>query len=345
MKQRDVFSNAPEDSLVVIDADWLAFLVSSALEKKSVKVYDENNVFVKEYKNRTKFKDDTKNFNSNFRIEDSQSLPSNYKNNMAFLVKNKIKSFLVSTNCQDYLLALGGPTNFRNDLKLPCQYKGSRKDLIKPLSLYEVRDYLKDNFKCIISDGEEADDIISKYQFMSFKDRSRRVVACTLDKDARGTPGYLYNPNENKLVFIEGLGFVERTAKESAAGKKTYKFYGEGRKWFYSQLLTGDKADDYYPCDIHKQITNNDSKSPLITDLKCFNMLKDCTTDKECWEAIVSVYRGWYENISAWKDWQGNEVKGDWIDILQMYVDVVHMRRFDKDRVDVRSVLTKFELI
>ena len=345
MKQRDVFSNAPEDSLVVIDADWLAFLVSSALEKKSVKVYDENNVFVKEYKNRTKFKDDTKNFNSNFRIEDSQSLPSNYKNNMAFLVKNKIKSFLVSTNCQDYLLALGGPTNFRNDLKLPCQYKGSRKDLIKPLSLYEVRDYLKDNFKCIISDGEEADDIISKYQFMSFKDRSRRIVACTLDKDARGTPGYLYNPNENKLVFIEGLGFVERTAKESAAGKKTYKFYGEGRKWFYAQLLTGDKADDYYPCDIHKQITNNDSKSPLITDLKCFNMLKDCTTDKECWEAIVSVYRGWYENISAWKDWQGNEVKGDWIDILQMYVDVVHMRRFDKDRVDVRSVLTKFELI
>ena len=345
MKQRDVFSNAPENSLVVIDADWLAFLVSSALEKKSVKVYDENNVFVKEYKNRTKFKDDTKNFNSNFRIEDSQSLPSDYKNNMAFLVKNKIKSFLVSTNCQDYLLALGGPTNFRNDLKLPCQYKGSRKDLIKPLSLYEVRDYLKDNFKCIISDGEEADDIISKYQFMSFKDRSRRIVACTLDKDARGTPGYLYNPNENKLVFIEGLGFVERTAKESAAGKKTYKFYGEGRKWFYSQLLTGDKADDYYPCDIHKQITNNDSKSPLITDLKCFNMLKDCTTDKECWEAIVSVYRGWYENISAWKDWQGNEVKGDWIDILQMYVDVVHMRRFDKDRVDVRSVLTKFELI
>ena len=39
------------------------------------------------------------------------------------------------------------------------------------------------------------------------------------------------------------------------------------------------------------------------------------------------------------------EVKGDWIDILQMYVDVVHMRRFDNDRVDVKSVLTKFELI
>ena len=180
---------------------------------------------------------------------------------------------------------------------------------------------------------------------MSFKDRNRRIVACTLDKDARGTPGYLYNPNESKLIFIEGLGFVERIPKETAAGKKTYKFYGEGRKWFYSQLLTGDKADDYYPCDVYKQITDNPSKSPLITDLKCFNLLKDCTSDKECWQAIVTIYKGWYENISAWKDWQGNEVKGDWIDILQMYVDVVHMRRFDNDRVDVKSVLTKFELI
>lgn len=110
-------------------------------------------------------------------------------------------------------------------------------------------------------------------------------------------------------------------------------------------MLTGDKADDYYPCDIYKQITNNSSKSPLITDLKCFNLLKDCTSDKECWQAIVTIYKGWYENISTWKDWEGNEVKGDWIDILQMYVDVVHMRRFDNDRVDVKSVLTKFELI
>lgn len=345
MKQRDVFSNAPEDSLVVIDADWLAYMVACALEKKSVKVYDENDVFVKEYKNKTKFKEDTRNYNANFRIEDSQSLPASYKNNMAFLIRNQIKGFLAATNCQNYLLALGGSTNFRNDLKLPCQYKGSRKDVIKPLALYEVRDYLKNNFNCVISEDEEADDIISKYQFMSFKDRSRRIVACTLDKDARGTPGYLYNPNESKLVFIEGLGFVERNPKESASGKKSYKFYGEGRKWFYSQLLTGDKADDYYPCDVYKQITNNPSKSPIITDLKCFNLLKDCTSDKECWQAIVSVYRGWYENTLAWKDWQGNEVKGNWIDILQMYVDVVHMRRFDNDRVDVKSVLTKFELI
>lgn len=345
MNSRDIFSNAPEDSLLVVDGDWLAYMVASALEKKSVKIYDEDGVFVKEYKNKTMFKDDTKNYNPNFRIEDSQSLPKNYKNNMVFLVKKSISKFLAESNCQSVLIAMGGPTNFRTDLHLPNAYKGSRKDLAKPLSLYEVRDYVTKAYPSVISDGEEADDILSKYQFMSYQNRERRIVACTLDKDARGTPGYLYNPNESYLTFIEGLGYLSRTAKESSSGAKKYKFYGEGRKWFYAQLLTGDKADDYFPCDIYKQLNVNSIKAPLITDLKAFNYLKDCTTDKECWEVIANVYKGWYKDVKEWTDYAGKTVKGDWIDILQLYVDVVHMRRFDNDRVIVKTVLSKFDII
>ena len=345
MKSKDIFSDAPEDSLLVIDGDWLAFMVACALEKKSVKIYDESDVFVKEYKNKTLFKADTKNYNPNFRIEDSQSLPKNYKSNMIFLVKKHIAKFLLESKCQSVLIAMGGPTNFRTDLHLPKAYKGSRKDLAKPLALYEVRDYVTNTFPSVISEGEEADDILSKYQFMSYQNRERRIVACTLDKDARGTPGYLYNPNESYLTFIDGLGYVERTAKESTSGTKKYKFYGEGRKWFYAQLLTGDKADDYYPCDIYKQITENPRKSPLITDLKAFNYLNPCTTDKECWEVISNVYKEWYKDVKEWKDFKGKTVTGDWIDILQVYVDVVHMRRFENDRVIVKNVLSKFDII
>lgn len=345
MNSKNKFSNAPEDSLLVIDGDWLAYMISCALEKKSVKVYDENNVFVKEYKNKTTFKSDIKNYNPNYRIEDSQTLPKNYKTNMAFLVKKSISKFLIEANCQSVLIAMGGLTNFRTGLPLPNEYKGSRKDLVKPLSLYEVRDYVTTSFPSVISEGEEADDILSKYQFMSYQNRERRIVACTLDKDARGTPGYLYNPTESYLTFIEGLGYLERKVKDSSSTVKKYKFYGEGRKWFYAQLLTGDKADDYYPCDIYKQITNNPSKSPLITDLKAFNHLKDCQSDKECWTVISSIYKEWYKDVKEWKDFNGKTVKGGWTDILQLYVDVVHMRRFDNDRVDVKSVLSKFEII
>ena len=63
MKLNTTFSNAPPNSLLVVDGDWVAYKIASALEKKSIHVFDEKDVFVKEYKTRTKFKEDTKNYN------------------------------------------------------------------------------------------------------------------------------------------------------------------------------------------------------------------------------------------------------------------------------------------
>jgi hypothetical protein len=345
MRAKDMFSNAPSGSLTVVDGDWIAYKVASALEKKSVRVYDLDGTFVKEYKTRTKFKEDAKNYNPNFTIEDCQSLPKKYKDTMAFLIQRMVSDILRQANCESILFALGGKENFRNELDLPQKYKGNRDDTLRPLSLSEVRDFIANTYPTVFSENEEADDIISKYQFLSYQDPTKHIVVATLDKDARGTPGNLLNPDENKLVRIEGLGFLERQEKVSSAGKKSYKLYGEGRKWFYAQLLTGDKADNYFPCDYYKTVVGNDSKSPLITDLKCFNMLNECKTDAECWNVIVQQYREWYGQIDSWVNWKGETVKGTWIDILQVYVDVVHMRRFDNDRVDVRTLLTKFGLI
>lgn len=355
MNSSHVFSNPDNptatpvifnEGLAVFDGDWVAFKIASALEKKTVRVFDDKNNFVKEYKTRTKFKEDTKNYNASYTIEDCQSLPKNYQDNMAFLVRKLIKDLLRETGCNKVLIALGQDTNFRKELHLPQKYKGNRDETIRPLALSEVREFLANTYPTIFSVNEEADDIISKYQFLSYTDKSKRIVAITLDKDARGTPGYLYNPDNKSLIFIDGLGFLRRIEKISpTTKKKSYKLYGEGRKWFYSQLLTGDKADHYYPCDYYKILKDIDTKAPIITDLKCFNMLNPCTTDKECWKVIIDQYKEWYGTITDWVDWQGNVVKGTWLDILQMYVDVVHMRRFDDDRVIVKDVLKKLGLV
>lgn len=345
MKARDMFSNAPADSLLVVDGDWVAYKIASALEKKTIRVYDQQDTFVNEYKTRTKFKEDSKNYNISYRIEDCQTLPKKYKDTMSFLIGKMVKDMLAKSNCEKILFALGGKENFRNELDLPQKYKGNRDSTIRPLALGEVRDFIAENYPTVFSENEEADDIISKYQYQSFVDKEKHIVVATLDKDARGTPGTLFNPEEDTIVRIEGLGFVQRIEKVSSSGKKSYKLYGEGRKWFYSQLLTGDKADNYFPCDFYKMSVGNTSKSPLITDLKCFNMLDKCTTDKECWEVIMSQYKTWYAGIDHWLNWEGEKVEGNWIDMLQVYVDVVHMRRFDNDRVDVRTVLKKFDLI
>lgn len=335
--------------LLVIDADWLCFMVSCAIEKTSVKIFDTDNTFVKEYKNKTLYKKDTKNYNESYAIQDCQTLPPTYLSNATYILQSTVKKLLNASQCNEVLLTLGGDTNFRDRVPLPRKYKGSRADARRPLALSEIRQLASKKYNTQYSEDEEADDLISKYQYLSytkllenngdvFKDR---VVVCTLDKDARGTPGLLYDPNSDTTTNIEGLGYLER---KPLANKK-HKLYGIGRKWFYSQLLTGDKADDYFPCDLYRRITNNPSKSPLITDLKCFKLLNPCESDYDCLKVIKDTYYNWYKDITEWTSFEGKQVKGGWLDILQMYVDIVHMRRFDNDSVNVKSLLTQFELL
>ena len=71
---------------------------------------------------------------------------------------------------------------------------------------------------------------------------------------------------------------------------------------------------------------------------------KDLNTDKECLKVIKDVYYNWYKDVSFWTDYNGNKVEGDWLDILQMYCDTVHMRRWDDDRIDIKKVLSDMEI-
>lgn len=340
---KDLFKNPDEqnlleESVLVIDADWLAFKIASVLETKSVQVYD-GDVFIKKFKNRTEFKKSAL-FDPSFEVKDCQVLKKNYQDTMVYLIQDLVKRYLNRTGCEKAVMALGGKLNFRNDLPLIQKYKGNRDGLMKPLSLYEVRDKLSEMYETLFSEDEEADDILSKFQFLSTQKKKQRIVVCTLDKDARGTPGILFNPDKDTIVTIEGLGFLELVK-----GSKTYKMYGEGRKWFYYQLIHGDSADHYYPCDLYKKLIGNTSKSPIMTDLKCFNLLSHCKTDAECLEAIANLFRDWYKDINQWVDWSGKTVEGSWLDLLQCYVDVVHMRRWDNDRVDIKILLKKFGLL
>jgi hypothetical protein len=181
------------------------------------------------------------------------------------------------------------------------------------------------------SEYEEADDLISKYQYEGRKDQS--VIVVTEDKDAKQTPGWLYNPRKETLTDCNGLGHIELITKISTSGKKSYKLEGHGRLWFYSQCVLGDKIDSYHPF------------PKVYTDYKVYNLLKDCKDDKEAWTVLAAEYKIHYDSISEWTDWQGITHKGTWVDILQTYVDVVHMRRWDLDRIDAKNVLIKYELL
>jgi len=118
-----------------------------------------------------------------------------------------------------YELFLTGKRNFRNEIATTAPYKGNRKDVAKPLHLEFLRGYMVDAWGAVVSDGEEADDLIA-IRATELGDDSTIV---SIDKDFNQVAGWHYN-------------FVKKD--------KYYVTAEEGMRFFYRQILTGDRADN-----------------------------------------------------------------------------------------------------
>lgn len=107
--------------------------------------------------------------------------------------------------------------NFR--FKVDNKYKANRKDAPKPKFYDSLKLFLKDKYKAETTTGQEADDALGIAQD---KEGNNTVIA-TIDKDLLQIPGYHYN---------------------LATGEKRTVNYVEGIRYFYKQLLIGDRVDN-----------------------------------------------------------------------------------------------------
>jgi DNA polymerase I len=116
---------------------------------------------------------------------------------------------------------LTGSDNYREKLATIQPYKGNRKDVPRPKYLPDCREYLCYAWGATIVEGREADDALACTQYAA-KDRSTCIV--TIDKDILyGVPGWKYH-------FLKGELF--------------YTTIEEADKFFYQQVLTGDRTDN-----------------------------------------------------------------------------------------------------
>jgi len=322
-------SNDYYNNLLVIDGDFLAFLAASTVVERFIEVKDNVSLTSTKYKNITEFKKhcSTNSFDvSDYTIEDGQKLDDSYLQKAKYIISGKVNKFKKATGCTNVLIVMGGPTNFRNDIPLFTKYK-ERSASFRPVCLKEIRDLLETMYNTEYSDNCEADDLISTYQYLGHK-TGNKIVVVTEDKDAKQTPGLLYNPRSELLIDCAGFGKLDLTQKNNS----TYKLNGYGRLWLYYQVCCGDPVDTYQPF----------QKGSTITDYKFYHMFKDLNNDKVCWEKIASLYKSAYSHVQEWTSWDGKVVKGTWIDILQMYVDIAHMRRWKDDRLLVKDILDKY---
>jgi 5'-3' exonuclease len=170
------------------------------------------------------------------------------------LLDQALQEVLWSPTEEDYQVFLTGRGNFRYDIAVTHEYKGNRKSVDKPQHLQEIRQHMEENWSAIVSEGEEADDLIgiwaTKY--------GPEAIVISIDKDMLQIPCTHYNPNKREFKTMTEF---------------------EGLKFFYTQILTGDRADN---------IVGLYGIGPAKANV----LLGDCETEQDLYEACLRAYGG-----------------------------------------------------
>ena len=166
---------------------------------------------------------------------------------MAVFLEDLLMFDLLDTDSHE--LFLTGKTNFRHDIAVTVPYKGNRKDVKKPKHLPLLREYLQVSWGASMSDGQEADDDIA----IRATELGDEALIVSIDKDFLQVPTWHYN-------------FVKKVKK--------YVTPEDGLRFFYKQILMGDRADNIKG--IHR-----------VGEVRAEKMLADLKTEQEYYACCV----------------------------------------------------------
>tara|TARA_R110000787_G_scaffold126282_2_gene237546 strand:- start:3090 stop:3803 length:714 start_codon:yes stop_codon:yes gene_type:complete len=186
-------------------------------------------------------------------------LPKDAEEKVEILLDFVLEETLDFVTPDQYEVYLTGPTNFRSEVAKSYPYKGNRKSTPKPTHLRHIREYLIKKFGAIVSEGEEADDLIA----IEATRLGPNTVVASIDKDMLQIPCWHFNFNRKEWTQVSEW---------------------DGDKFFYTQILTGDAAD-------------NIKGLKGIGPKKADKILVDCKSVDELWEACVKAYDGDTERI------------------------------------------------
>lgn len=246
-----------------------------------------------------------------------------------------MNDWVTKSGCDSAVIYMtNSPNNFRIGLAVQKPYKGTRKKE-KPPFFYQSRDFMISELGAIISEKEEADDLITIHLYNHQLDRLKasgialgsnqhkavaKFVVCSKDKDLAITCGWHYSAGDRKLMWVTELGELMPEWAETAKGKpKIKKLRGTGLKFFYSQMLQGDSVDNY-------------SGIPFMKLMDIYQLLDSCTSERELYEATLSAYRKKYGEQSYIHNFRGG---GRWMkphEIMHEQGRLAHMQRY-KDEI------------
>lgn len=177
-----------------------------------------------------------------------------------FEVDKIISNLLETTQATSYSIYLTGDNNFRYGIY--PEYKQNRLGKPVPRHRKDVQDYVARNWNAIVSDGCEADDLLGIAQCSQ---PFGSTCIASIDKDLNQIPGNHYHPGiKRNQEYIREPYFYTVTPEE-------------GLRFFYYQLLVGDSTD-------------NIKGAPGIGPKKAENILTNCKTRREFYEAVEPFF-------------------------------------------------------
>lgn len=316
---------------LVYDYDWVLFKACCAAEHRFVKVTvlksGEEHIF----KNRTEVYGNWRTKNSawlaeqNLDISDiviEDQVEAEPLSNALQIIKNIIKEVNSRFSTESYYGYVSGDGNYRKDLCTLLPYKGQRETFISPVHLKEAKKYLIENHHAKTSGYYESDDCLVMDMYSTLQ-QDEILIGVVNEKDYRGCDGNWYLYDAQELLNVDGLGSLYRDSKGNVKGT--------GRLFKYFQVCWQDTADNY------AANCFSDSKNGQVL---VYNLLKDCKTDKEAFEAMVKHFMYLYPEEKVVEGCKGL-IPIDWFYVMQEQFNMAHLLRYEGDRIKVNDVLNK----
>lgn len=152
---------------------------------------------------------------------------------------------------KDYIVYLTGSGNFR--FEISDIYKAHRPSGEKPIHLPYIREYMINSYGAIVSEGEEADDLIAIEATRLGPDVA---IVASVDKDMLQIPCTHFNFRKGTFTVVDEW---------------------EGTLSFYAQILSGDAVDN---------IIGLDGVGPVTAR----KYLRDCKNELDCWNVVLDKY-------------------------------------------------------
>ena len=323
----------------VIDADFIAYACASAGEQRSVKVTHKASGREIEVDTRTSWYGDWRKKEGGMLAEINSKRDSPYTwddfeyediqrpepiANILHSTKLMLNGVVEKSGCSDYIGFLGKGKVFRHDLSTILEYKGNRKELLTPVHLAEVKDYMVRRLGMEWVEQIEVDDRVI---IESFGKPDHVVIA--VDKDALAQPVNVFNPNYTELGIINCNCFGELNINSKNEVK------GFGRKWLYQQWLSSDPSDNY---------AANSASNKRWGAKSAYAALVDTKTDREALQAVVNAYKELYPEPKEVVGWRGDAIVVDHMYMLQENFDMCRMlRNYDEleNRLMVKDIFDK----